>query len=71
MTVLFLLTALTVLTLAYRISLRLHPYTDCPRCKGARTHQGSLFGYACRACRACDGTGRKLRLGARLSKGRR
>lgn len=46
----------------YRISLSVHPYTNCKRCNGNGRNSGSTrtkFGN----CRACGGRGRKERFG--------
>lgn len=51
----------------YVISLVVHPYATCRACK--RTpgrHHGAIFTYAHRKCTKCGGSGRQLRLGARL-----
>jgi DnaJ-class molecular chaperone len=50
---------------AYRISLSLHPFTNCPRCNGNGKNAGSTrtkFGR----CRKCGGSGRRERLGRRV-----
>ncbi|GAA5045573.1 Zn finger protein HypA/HybF involved in hydrogenase expression [Thermocatellispora tengchongensis] len=64
------LTVLTVLALAcavaYRFSLKRHPYTDCRRCKGTGQRRSRLFAHSFGYCPDCVGTGRKIRLGARL-----
>jgi hypothetical protein len=44
-------------------SLYLHPLTRCSRCKGQGRHRGSLVPGSFRACRTCDGAGRRERLG--------
>ncbi|GII05460.1 hypothetical protein [Planobispora takensis] len=49
----------------YAISLRLHPYKACRRCRGSGKHRGWFFTDAFRACDACSGTGRELRRFAR------
>lgn len=49
----------------YLVSLKPWPWTYCRRCQGGGRNPGSSrkrFGL----CRACDGTGRKKRLGARI-----
>lgn len=64
--------ALTLATLAvlgvagYLLSLKLHPFENCPRCYGRGRHQGSVYGYAFGNCPVCKGTGRRYRLGIRL-----
>ena len=51
----------------YLISLRIHPLRRCPMCKATPgRHFGSVYGYGYRRCRACGGTGRKDRLGAKI-----
>jgi DnaJ-class molecular chaperone len=50
----------------YWISLRLHPYTKCGRCKGAGRHMGTVFTGAWRNCSKCGGTGRRHRVGAQM-----
>lgn len=50
----------------YWISLRLHPFTKCGRCKGAGRHTGAVFTGAFRNCSKCRGMGRKQRLGAQM-----
>ena len=50
----------------YWISIQLRPYTHCRRCSGGGKDRGEVFTHAFRNCRHCDGTGRTLRLGARL-----
>jgi hypothetical protein len=54
--------------LGYRVSVRLHPYRRCRRCRGVGKHFGAVFGFAMRPCRGCAGLGRKPRLGARVSR---
>ncbi|HEY0716431.1 MAG TPA: hypothetical protein VGD68_02350 [Streptosporangiaceae bacterium] len=51
----------------YFVSLRIHPYRRCPACtKSPGRHWGSVYSYGYRRCRACGGTGRKDRLGAKI-----
>ena len=50
----------------YLISLRIHPLKRCPVCKMTGRHQGAIYSYGFRRCRACGGTGRKNRLGAKI-----
>lgn len=50
----------------YLISLRIHPLKRCPVCKMTGRHFGAIYSYGYRRCRACDGTGRKDRLGAKI-----
>lgn len=49
----------------YRISLSIHPYTNCPRCNGNGKNAGSTptkYG----PCRKCGGSGRRERFGRRF-----
>ena len=50
----------------YLISLRIHPLKRCPVCKMTGLHFGAIYTYGYRRCRACGGTGRKDRLGAKI-----
>lgn len=48
---------------AWCVSLLIHPWTTCGRCKGERVNRGSKrkrFGM----CKRCAGTGRRRRFGA-------
>jgi hypothetical protein len=56
----------TVFAVGYLVSIRLHPFTNCPACKGGSRHRGAIYSYAYRVCRRCKGTGRRLRFGAQL-----
>jgi hypothetical protein len=58
--------AAVVAVVSWLASLKLHPFTNCPRCRGAAKHHGDVFTHAYRACRGCGGTGRRLRFGARI-----
>ena len=64
------MTALIVIVLiagaGYLISVRIHPLKRCPVCKSTGRHIGAVYGYAHRRCRACGGSGRKDRLGAKV-----
>lgn len=64
---LMLAAAAAVAFIAYRRSLRLHPWRPCrhPLCNGGR-RSDRIWGYAFGACPSCGGSGRKLRLGCRL-----
>ncbi len=62
----FLIVAGVVLLVGYRLSLTLHPYVNCRRCKGRSRHTGFFFSYARRPCHICFGSGTRQRLGARL-----
>jgi hypothetical protein len=57
---------LLVVPLAYYISLRTHPIRNCWTCEGNGTHFGWFWDYGRRKCTACEGSGRKPRLGVRL-----
>lgn len=64
----YLAVALTALVPAgrYYWSVRSHPFTSCPRCKGAAQHRDPLMPWAKRECYACLGLpGRKIRWGSR------
>jgi hypothetical protein len=58
---LVLIAAAIVAGLAYRASIRLHPYRNCRRCTGSGKHRGAVFTRGFRACDRCGGTGRQLR----------
>jgi hypothetical protein len=51
---------------AWAVSLLLHPYTECGSCKGTPRSYGSIATRSFRLCPACSGTGRQLRVGARM-----
>jgi hypothetical protein len=61
----FLVLTAVVWLVGYSISLRLHPYTACPTCRGRGRHYGMVFRSNWRPCHACDGKGRRQRWGAR------
>jgi hypothetical protein len=65
-TVLGLIIAIIVVAVFYLVSFRIHPLTKCSVCVATGRHFGNQFSYAHRRCRACGGTGRKDRLGARI-----
>jgi hypothetical protein len=52
--------------LAYRFSLKRHPYTDCRHCKGTGVRRSRLFAHSFGYCPDCDGHGLKLRAGVHL-----
>jgi DnaJ-class molecular chaperone len=55
-----------IVVAGYVLSVLLHPYVKCDRCKGLGRHSGSVFSYSLRPCHRCEGTGQKQRLGAIL-----
>jgi hypothetical protein len=50
----------------WAVSLLLHPYTVCGSCKGTPRSYGTIATRAFRLCAGCGGTGRQLRVGARI-----
>ena len=50
---------------AYRVSIRRHPYRPCRKCGESGKHRGTVFTRSFRACTRCGGTGRELRAFAR------
>ena len=61
-----LLIAGVVIGAAYLWSLRRHPYRDCRRCDGSKSHQDTAWPGAWGNCTACHGTGMRTRWGVRL-----
>jgi hypothetical protein len=51
---------------AWILSLLLHPFTACSSCKGSPRSYGVLASRSFRLCPACGGSGRQLRIGARI-----
>lgn len=51
---------------AYLISLRVHPWWRCRRCKGAGRSRARVWRGAFGSCPRCGGKGRKPRLGIRV-----
>ncbi|WP_019632681.1 hypothetical protein [Actinomadura atramentaria] len=51
--------------IAWRVSLRRHPFRSCAACGGSGKHRSSWFAGAFRACDRCGGSGRQQRPGAR------
>jgi hypothetical protein len=51
---------------AWAVSLLLHPYTACSSCKGTPRSYGAIATRSFRLCPSCGGTGRQLRVGARI-----
>lgn len=60
-------TAAVLIVLGYPVSLKLHPWRKCLRCKGSPRHFGAIYSYAWRNCARCGGSGRELRRGVRLT----
>lgn len=50
----------------YVLSWWLHPMQACPKCKGTSRFYGSLHKSKYRFCHACEGKGRRPRLGAKI-----
>jgi DnaJ-class molecular chaperone len=61
-----LLAVLAVMATGYVLSVVLHPWTTCRRCNGTPRSYGTVFTGAFGLCSSCGGSGRQLRLGARL-----
>jgi hypothetical protein len=61
-----LLALLGIATAGYVLSLMLHPLTHCRRCDGTPRSYGAVYTHAFRLCSLCGGSGRQMRLGARL-----
>ena len=55
-----------VVGVGYYLSLLLHPWARCSRCRGKPRKQGAIFSYSHRVCPRCQGTGQERRLGRRL-----
>jgi len=55
-----------IVIVGYVLSVFVHPYVKCGRCKGLGRHHGALFSYSQRPCHHCAGTGRTRRFGAYL-----
>lgn len=58
---------LAVLAAVYLLGCVIWPYRPCPRCRGGKSRSPS--GRAWRDCGRCGGTGRRIRVGARLFRG--
>ena len=54
------------LLVAWIVSLLLHPFTACSSCKGTPRSYGAIATRSFRLCPACGGSGRQLRIGARI-----
>lgn len=63
--VLYLAVIAAIYYAGWRISLRIHPWTHCSTCKGDPRNYGALFRNSYGLCKACGGTGRRLRRGAK------
>ncbi|HCA85985.1 MAG TPA: hypothetical protein DEQ61_11095 [Streptomyces sp.] len=50
----------------YLLSVWINPYGPCRACKGTPKSYGRMFTTAFDLCRACEGRGRRVRVGARL-----
>lgn len=50
----------------YLFSVWINPYGPCRACKGIPKSHGRIFTTAFDLCRACEGRGRRVRMGARL-----
>lgn len=59
--ILLLIVGAIVYAVGYAISIRVHPYKPCPRCKGSGRHRGAWFRDSFRACDRCGGQGREYR----------
>jgi len=59
--------AVVLVVLGYLFSLWAHPWAKCGLCKGKARHVGAVYTYAWRPCRRCGGSGRKYRLGVRMT----
>jgi hypothetical protein len=64
----YLVIAAVIGLVAYVISLKLHPNTNCHRCKGTGKNRGEIFTSSHRQCTYCGGTGRIPRWGTRIFK---
>lgn len=66
------LACVVLIVAAYYVSLVIHPYVTCPKCRRADRggyRFGSVFVYRRRSCRHCGGSRRCLRLGVLLLSG--
>jgi hypothetical protein len=54
------------LLVAWIVSLLLHPFTACSSCRGTPRSYGAVATRSFRLCPACGGSGRQLRVGARI-----
>lgn len=60
------LAGVLILAGGYYISIRLHPYTSCGRCRKRRGKNVGSSGKRWGNCGACGGSGQKERWGVRL-----
>lgn len=58
--------AIAIAILGYLGSCAVHPYMKCPKCNRSRESHSTTFKGAFGKCRACDGVGHSIRLGAKL-----
>jgi hypothetical protein len=54
------------LLVLWLLSLLLHPFTTCSSCNGSPRSYGAVATRSFRMCGSCGGTGRQLRIGARV-----
>lgn len=66
MTWLLIVIAAALITGAYAVSLRLHPWRPCRSCDGSGKTRDPLWRSAFGTCRSCGGRGRHPRLGVRV-----
>jgi len=50
----------------YLLTCAVWPFTACPRCRGTGKARSPFAGTTWRSCRACRGTGTRLRVGRRM-----
>ena len=67
MSALLIIIVITVAGAGYYIDLRLHPYAPCRRCSDGRGRGRNKWSRssAWGSCKACGGSGKRLRFGAR------
>lgn len=68
---LFIIVALLVLAISYRVSLALNPWRNCRRCNGSPGRTGWFFWWSKGVCGKCNGAGKFERWGTRLLARRR
>jgi hypothetical protein len=54
------------LLVLWLLSLLLHPFTTCSSCNGTPRSYGAVATRSFRLCGNCGGSGRRLRVGARV-----